>query len=249
MVIFPPAIFAFVACLAGAAFGSYAVTAGMRMARLEQSTSGRSRCDRCDHPLSFAQTVPLVSYAALRGRCRHCGDQIDALHTAGEIAGAIVLLGSVLVGKLVQSVTIAAIGLVLVAACAVDWKTFRLPNLLVGTCAILCAWLSALHSPEHLFTGALAAAGCIALLQVLRVLSWRSRGSPGLGLGDVKLLAALALWLGAFTPWMVAAASFVGLLMMLIVRPEDGRLPFGPAIALAGWSLGVGMEAGWWSIT
>jgi leader peptidase (prepilin peptidase)/N-methyltransferase len=80
----------------------------------------------------------------------------------------------------------------------------------------------------------------------VRWLAARRSGEPGLGLGDVKLLAALALWLGLATPWLIAAASLLGLLLMAITRPKDGRLAFGPAIAVSAWTIGIIGEAGQW---
>lgn len=67
----------------------------------------------------------------------------------------------------------------------------------------------------------------------------RLRGHEGLGLGDVKLLAASALWVGAFgISWMILVASVSGLVTFLVIRmlnpslDRTARLPFGPHIAL-----------------
>ena len=67
----------------------------------------------------------------------------------------------------------------------------------------------------------------------------RLRGREGLGLGDVKLIAAAALWVGPFgISWLVLAACVSALAMVLAMQlagqPLDRatRLPFGPHIAL-----------------
>ena len=47
----------------------------------------RSRCPACSMPLSARDTLPVLSFVLLRGRCRGCGSPIPAQHLLGEIAG------------------------------------------------------------------------------------------------------------------------------------------------------------------
>ena len=47
----------------------------------------RSRCPACLMPLSARETLPVLSFVLLRGRCRGCGSPIPARHLLGEIAG------------------------------------------------------------------------------------------------------------------------------------------------------------------
>jgi leader peptidase (prepilin peptidase)/N-methyltransferase len=72
-------------------------------------------------------------------------------------------------------------------------------------------------------------------------------GKEGMGQGDFKLLAALGAWLG----WpallsLVLIASLSGLAYGLYLRlrqrmPQDGQMPFGPFLALAGlWVMVLG---------
>ena len=37
-----------------------------------------SRCPGCEEPILARDNVPLISYALLRGRCRHCAKPISA---------------------------------------------------------------------------------------------------------------------------------------------------------------------------
>lgn len=72
-------------------------------------------------------------------------------------------------------------------------------------------------------------------------------GKEGMGQGDFKLLAALGAWLG----WpallsLVLMASITGAIVGIWLRvrqrlPEDGYIPFGPFLALAGlWVMAFG---------
>lgn len=206
--------------------------------------AGRSHCDQCGSTLPFLQTIPIVSYLRLKGACRRCGGRIDPLHLIGEAAGMIVLVSAVALPA-PRSFMAAALGLLLIAAAAVDAKTRRLPDIMTGGVAILGGGLALAQSWQALAIGA-AASGISALcLQALRLWRTARTGEAGLGLGDVKLIAALALWLGVMTPWMVLGAALLGLLAMALTRPADARLSFGPCLAAVGFLLGVGLERGW----
>lgn len=231
---------------AGTVAGSFAATAGVRASRAEQVFVGRSHCDGCGQTLSYAQTLPLVSYVAAGGACRDCRARIDPIHPAGELAGGAVFLGALMLGDPIRAASVALLGLVLIAASAVDAKSQKLPDALTLLAAMLCALLAWTRSVGAGFAGLAAALVAIAVLEGLRRLSQARNGEPGLGFGDVKLVGALALWLGVDTPWMVTGAAALGLAAMVLLRPPGGRLAFGPAIAAAGWSLGVMREANLW---
>jgi leader peptidase (prepilin peptidase)/N-methyltransferase len=78
----------------GLCVGSYAGTAAMRAARKEPSLAGRSHCDACGKSLGWAETVPVLSFVALGGRCVACRAPISRFHLVCELAvGAAALFG------------------------------------------------------------------------------------------------------------------------------------------------------------
>lgn len=238
-----------VASLAGLALGSYAVTAGVRFARAEPSARGRSHCDRCGETLGFLQTIPVLSYLLAKGRCRACRASIDPIHLIGEISGLVTVLAAVWVRDPARTPLLIVLGLTLVTLATVDWRIGRLPNLLVALVAAIGLALSALTSLTALATGVAAAAIALVIFQGLRMVTARTPRGPAMGLGDVKLICALALWLGALTPWMVVAAAILALVVGRIVRPPEGRLATGPMFAFAGWVIGAGVEIWHWPTT
>lgn len=237
------------ACVTGAALGSFAVTAGLRRSRGEGVLIGRSRCDGCGRTLGFVQTLPLMSYAWLGGACASCKGPIDPAHLAGEAAGGLVVVTSLLAADPTRSVLLSALGLTLIAAATVDQKVGRLPNVFTGVVAALGLTLSMLRGREIVLEGLIAAVVVGGALLLLRAASRWLRGDPGLGLGDVKLLGALGLWIGTGTSLLVAGAALVALFMVLATRPIGGRLAFGPAIVVSAWAVGIGQEAGLWLTT
>lgn len=230
--------------LLGAVVGSFATTAGLRWARGEQALTGRSRCDACAAPLGFGQTVPIVSYVRLGGVCAQCRAVISPSHLAGEVAGAVLSIACFAVLPIGPALLVAALGLVLVSAAAADLASRRLPDLASLLTAVLGGVLALQRGPFALLAGLAAAALTGGVLLLLRRSFAARKGDPGLGLGDVKLAAALALWLGAATPWAIAVAGLLGLAQVRLAKSSDGKIAFGPALAVGGWTIGLALQAG-----
>lgn len=230
----------------GLVVGSYVTTAAVRAARGEPSTTGRSHCDACGRSLNFLRTIPVLGFIVLRGACLDCGEPIDPVHLIGEAAGGLTLALAFALLPVVDAALVGAIGFLLLAAAVFDAKTRRLPDILVGPVAALGAVAAGRHGLQAVGIGVGAVVVAAALLCGVRAVSAGRGRDPGLGLGDVKLICALSLWLGVATSWMVVLAAAAGLVWVLISRPADGRIAFGPMIAAAGWGVGLMLEAGGW---
>ncbi|MGA0601547.1 prepilin peptidase [Caulobacter sp. KR2-114] len=233
---------------AGLCLGSFAATAALRKARGEAFVAGRSRCDDCGVALGFAATLPVVGFALRRGACRHCGAAIDPTHLAGEVTGALLLTLPLVIAGPVRGGLIAALGLLLLAASVFDLKTQRLPDRLNLAAAVVSAALAWTWSPRALIEGSVAAVVSGLLLLILRAVYLRRRNVHGLGLGDVKLVAALALWLGAATSWAIALAAALGLAAFRLRKVKGVRMAFGPFIAAAAIVVGLIQEAAGWPL-
>jgi leader peptidase (prepilin peptidase)/N-methyltransferase len=241
-----PAIVA-VNALIGAVVGSYVTTAALRATDEGAPQGPRSLCDGCHRSLSWIESMPLLSYVGLRGRCRTCAAPISIFHPAGEAIGLLAGLGiALLAPDPARAAILAILACTLLAASVIDARTRILPDLMVSAAAIAAAVLATLRGADALVTGLIAALVSLGLLGGLAVAYQRQRGQVGLGMGDVKLFSALALWLGLATPWMVLLAALGGLLIVLVWRPADRRVPLGPMIAAAGFVIGLLLEAGLW---
>jgi leader peptidase (prepilin peptidase) / N-methyltransferase len=233
---------------AGGCIGSFIATAVLR--RLDgQVLVGRSHCDGCQRPLSYAATLPVVAYIVRRGRCADCHGRIDPLHFVGEACGGAILtaawLSALHSGDLLQALLCAALGLTLLAIALYDAKTLLIPNALtlltLGFCILTLRQADGATILLHL-----AAAGlCFTILQLVRLAFRKLRGVPGLGFGDVKLLSVLALWLGPRIALAIALACLLGLCAAALTRPRSRIMPFGPWIACGAWL--IGLEAALWS--
>lgn len=232
--------------LAGAAGGSFVSTAALRTASGEQVLRGRSRCDGCRRALTWVETIPLISYIARAGRCGSCRRQISISHPLGELAGmaAAIVLGLAAPSPVALAMTL--MGVALLAAAIIDARTQRLPDPLTLVVAACASYLAFRAGMAQLWIGLLAAIISAAVLILLRWAFRRLRGEPSLGLGDVKLVAALAIWLGPETPMMIAGAAMLALVVLGLRPSKRDRIAFGPMLAFAGWSLGLTLELGLW---
>lgn len=225
--------------------GSFLGLLALRLPAGEGVVWGRSRCAGCARALGPGELVPLLSFLALRGRCR-CGRvAIPRVLPAMELGAVAVAAAAAWAGGGPAEVWAhCALGWALLVLAAVDWEHFELPDVLtlplIPAGLALTWWLA----PEALLAHALGAALGWAGFAGLAALYRRWRGRDGLGEGDAKLLAAGGAWLGlAALPELVLLAALLGLLLALALRlggralKADTALPFGPALALAIFAL------------
>ena len=140
----------------------------------------------------------------------------------------------------VTSVFGVALLAILGAIAWIDWRTFVIPDVL-NLCLGLsgCLYRLAL-SPADLLLHAGAGAGVFALFWLVRRGHVAATGRIGLGLGDVKMAGAAAVWISPWhLPVLVFGASFSALAVLLTRELATGggvvreRQPFGPFLALS----------------
>ena len=201
-----------------------------------------SHCPQCKHKLGALENIPLASWLALRGRCRHCGVRISAQYPLVELLTC--LSSAVIVWKFGFTWQAGA-GLLftwtLIALSGIDLLTQLLPDQL--TLPLL--WLGLLIALVPLFVTSEAsilgaAVGYLSLWSVYWLFKLAT-GKEGMGYGDFKLLGALGAWMGplALLP-IVLIASLIGAVVggaFLAIQGRDRAtpIPFGPFLAAAGW--------------
>lgn len=202
-----------------------------------------SHCPQCKHPLSPLDNIPLLSWLALRGRCRYCRTPISWQYPLVELLTA--LASATIAWRFGFGWPLAAALVftwVLIAASGIDLRTQLLPDQL--TLPLL--WLGLLAALVPLFIDPAAAivgaaAGYLSLWSVFWLFKLAT-GKEGMGYGDFKLLAALGAWMGAMSLLpIVLLSSLIGAIvggtaLALQGRDRSTPIPFGPFIAAAGWS-------------
>jgi leader peptidase (prepilin peptidase)/N-methyltransferase len=201
-----------------------------------------SHCVHCKHALSAWENIPLLSFLALRGRCRHCKAPISWQYPLVEVISA--LASAIIAWKFGygwQLMAGLAFTWVLIAASGIDARTQLLPDQLTLPLLWLGLLLSLVPifvSPDEAIVG--AAIGWASLWSVFWLFKLVT-GKDGMGYGDFKLLAALGAWMGAMALLpIILLSSLVGAIVGGLVLFAKGRdrgtpIPFGPFIAAAGW--------------
>ena len=216
-----------------------------------------SACPACGHRLSWYENVPLVSWLALRGRCRACKTPISVQYPIVELVTAVAFAACVWrFGTGLEAAAALAFTGLLVALSGIDWRTKYLPDDLTYPLLWLGLGVSVmtLYVPPHsAILGALA--GYLSLWTVYHAFRLAT-GKEGMGYGDFKLLAALGAWcgVGAVLP-IVLLSSVVGAVIGGIGLAVQGRdratqIPFGPFLAIAGWVwflFGADLMAAYWA--
>jgi leader peptidase (prepilin peptidase)/N-methyltransferase len=249
----------------GVCVGSFLNVVVYRLPRGESIVRPRSRCPACGWSLPAWANVPLVSYAALRGRCASCRAPISPRYPLVELATGLLFLALTrrwlewgLAPRLFVDQALAA---ALLAISLIDWERQIIPNAITYPGIALGLLLAWLVPPPPYVPGALTGfLDAVLALVVAGGAMWalsagyeRLRGQIGLGMGDVKLVAMLGTFLGLEnTLGILVLGSLLGLLVALGLIWLRGtglrtRIPFGPALAAAalvalflpGWLPGV----------
>ncbi|MFZ5656941.1 MAG: prepilin peptidase [Pseudomonadota bacterium] len=202
----------------------------------------RSHCPHCKHVLSWYENIPLFSWLALRGKCRHCKAPISAQYPLVELLTMLLFVACVWrFGFGWQGFGAIVFTGFLIALSGIDLRTQLLPDQLT----LPLMWLGLIAASDNLYFGAKPALlGAVAGYLSLWVVWWvfkQLTGKEGMGHGDFKLLAAIGAWTGlkGILPT-ILISSLVGAIIGSIWLAMKGRdratpIPFGPYLAIAGW--------------
>ncbi len=262
--------------LMGLAFGSFLNVCLTRWPAGEGVVKPRSHCRNCGRTLAVWENVPVLSWLALRGRCRTCGVWIGWRYPLVELAVGI--LWAAIVWQFVSwdssvgTVSFSPLGLtehlaapsgkmllvfLLVGLAVLDvehlWlpDAVTLPGIVLGIAIALLRWgplvqIGQVKSPPRLVLldsafSILIAAGLILLI---RWIYWLIRRREGIGLGDAKLMAMLAAWLGlpgALLAFAIGAVlgALAGAAVLLTQKcdaasPGLTKLPLGTFLCIGG---------------
>jgi leader peptidase (prepilin peptidase)/N-methyltransferase len=265
--------------LLGLAFGSFLNVCLSRWPAGESIVRPRSHCRQCNRTLTWWENVPLLSWLALRGRCRTCRAWIGWRYPLVEFSVAV--LWSLQVWRLTDRIftdllgtapeahfnffyPIAPLGMMifswlLVALAVLDAEHLWLPDFLTLTGIVLGILYSVvlevqvgleldfLHAAWRAFGArSLSVILAYSLVLLIRWVYWLIRRREGIGLGDAKLMAMLAAWLGlpgallAFGLGVVLGALVAIILLIVPSARRDSeslalsKLPLGTFLCIGG---------------
>ena len=197
----------------------------------ESITFDRSHCPKCGYVLKWYDLIPLLSYIMLLGKCRSCQTKISSQYPIIELLNGAAYLGIYLYWGLTWQTVIACLLFSsLLVVFMIDLRYKIIPNGLVLFILVLGVIQTFLTGDYicHII-GFFIVSGILILLSLMV--------KNGMGMGDIKLMAAAGLLLGwdkILLALMIGAiiGSVVGisLIMLKMIKPREA-IPFGPFLA------------------
>jgi leader peptidase (prepilin peptidase) / N-methyltransferase len=190
-----------------------------------------SHCPRCWSSIEPRDNIPIVSWLALRGECRHCGLPIAhrypliealvgllfaAVYFVDVIHGREIPWGALPVSIPVGLGYYLALVALLVAATFIDYDLWIIPDgitvpgmfigVLVGCLfpEIRPAPSTATNHWDGLWVGVIGLLAGGGITQFVRLVASMATGREAMGFGDVTLMAMI----GAFLGWQAAVLTF-----------------------------------------
>jgi leader peptidase (prepilin peptidase)/N-methyltransferase len=231
----------------GLLIGSFLNVVIARLPERKSLSKPGSRCPKCGYSLRWYDNIPVLSYLALRGRCRSCRDPITIRYPVVELLTALLFLAVKLrFGAswllLVRDFPFVAI---LIAITFIDLETRLIPDpLSLG--GLVLGLATAAFTPGLGIVSSLlgAAIGFGVFYAIAWFYQWRT-GRAGMGGGDIKFLAMLGSFLGplgVLTTVFVSsvAGTLIGLTYAWFTRKREGgegslmkvSLPYGPFLVI-----------------
>jgi leader peptidase (prepilin peptidase)/N-methyltransferase len=224
------------AFIAGACAGSFLNVCVHRWPRERSVVKPRSRCPSCGNQLAWFENIPILSWVALRGRCRCCDEPISPEYPLIEL---IVAIGWLLAlnhyGLTFTTLRVAVFGTTLLGVALTDAKHYLIPDgftlfgfmfaLITSVIAFFHTETQPFATPYDSLIGACAGAGMIAIVGWLGEVV---RKKEAMGLGDVTLMAFVGAALGpskalitVFVGAMLGAVAF-GLIVIPVAMVRRG---------------------------
>ncbi|MEO8724990.1 MAG: prepilin peptidase [Acidobacteriaceae bacterium] len=229
----------------GLVFGSFLNVCIYRLPLGRSVVAPGSACPECGKAIRAYDNIPVLSWLALRGRCRDCGAGIAARYPAVELMTGLLFLACALHFSSSSSGAWAAakycvLCFLLLGLIFTDLEHLTLPDemtwsgIALGLLFSSVVWVPGVPGwlllPQerwevrvvsllHAVIGAAVGAGVVYVIgEIYR----RARGAEGIGLGDVKLMGMIGAFLGMrlalFTLFLGSAiGAAVGIAMMVTV--------------------------------
>jgi leader peptidase (prepilin peptidase)/N-methyltransferase len=240
----------------GALIGSFLNVCIFRIPSGTFWKSHRSVCPHCGAGIPFYLNIPILGWLLIKGRARCCKSRLSVQYPAVELLTACIFVlfywkfafvkwsnGTIQFdpADLIRFVHAIVLSSLLIVCSVIDLRHFIIPDVISLPMIVLSPLVAYLH-PEldylSSFIGVLA--GGFSLYAIAWIY-WLVKREIGMGMGDVKLLAAMGGWLGyqSVIPTIFYGSilgAVIGITIMLFSRKMTlkSAVPFGPFLAVGG---------------
>jgi leader peptidase (prepilin peptidase)/N-methyltransferase len=250
------------AFLFGLVVGSFLNVCILRIPADKSIVLPASSCTKCGKAIAPYDNIPVLSWLILGGKCRNCKTNISPMYPAVELLTGLLFVACYFAfGLTVDALKWAIFSALLVVLTITDLRERILPDVVNffgvgvgllfsfftkptdGTALWIANRLFDFPPPQPVLSFADAVLGAAVgsgLLWVVAEGYFRLRGREGMGLGDVKMMAAVGVFLGLKRTLMtILAGSLLGsvigiLLISLSKKDRNYELPFGTFLGAGG---------------
>jgi len=224
----------------GTVLGSFYNVVGYRIPKGESIVSPPSHCPKCNHRLTAAELIPILSYMLLGGKCKNCRTKISFFYPFFELfTGVCFALSYLVFGINSIELWIALVFLsTLIIVIISDYQTMIIADEVLLFALFIISLLLIFQGGFGLLLTSLVN-GIIAFLfmWLIKVFGDFIFKKESMGGGDVKLMFLFGLYFG----WEMAVISiflsaFIGLPISLVILflKKNNVIPYGPFLSLAG---------------
>ena len=221
--------------LVGLCVGSFCNVLIYRIPKNEEFVRTSSHCMTCGHTLKWYENIPLISWLIQGGACRACGVKLSAQYPLVEAANGLMWLLTALMfrGDWVTVGLYCGLFSLLMVLSVIDWRTFTIPNG-INLAIFVLGLVRVATDPANWLTYVIGMVSVSLVFLLLHVMT----GGQGLGMGDVKLVAAAGLllgWLNMILAVLVGSLSGALIHSARMKRGAGRKLAFGPYLAGGIW--------------
>lgn len=225
----------FILLILGSLIGSFLNVCIYRIPKGESVIAPPSHCFNCGSRLKFKDMIPVVGYFINKGKCNYCNAKYSLRYSLIEfMTGIGFLLVYIRYGYNFETLYMLILLSTLIVMVFIDIDHHMIPDR-IHVIIIILGIIHSVHlshtSLMHMIGGFLVGGGIIFLIALI---------GP-MGGGDIKLFAALGLWLGPMNTLLAILISFIiggvygTLLLLLKFKDRKDHIAFGPFIGIAGF--------------
>lgn len=225
----------------GLIFGSFANVCIYRLPIQRSIVKPRSKCTFCKKPIPWFYNIPVFSFIFLKGVSKCCNRKISFQYPVIELLTAIFFSYSAFTLQVYQASIISLIIFLLLITVTIDLNKqiiFLVFTYIIFFLGLLIQFLKPELNPFNvsLKNSLITAFIAPSLFLILRYIFKKIKNVEALGLGDVYLIASLAIWTGfeKFL-YLLIGSSITGIVFYMIFNrrnKENFRIPFGSCIGI-----------------
>lgn len=241
----------------GTIIGSFLNVCIYRIPRNKSIILPNSYCPKCQKYIKFYDNIPLISYFILGGKCRNCKEKISFRYPLVEFITGIIFVLCLntfnIESELASLITYILFSSILIAISFIDIEHYIIPDSLSFSLMIVGVVSSLFKRYPNYdasiktrlissITGLLVIGGIWLVITIIgNKIYLKKIGKQAMGMGDVKLFAAIGSFLNfklaLITLYVsILIAGFGSIIIMILFKKGlKDQIPLGPFIALGGF--------------